>query len=56
MTTLKEKPVKIGAKVVSPGRYVAVQMAEVAVPGNLFDVILRFIAALHPPPPFASSA
>jgi len=31
MTTLKEKLIKIGAKVVSRGRYVAFQMAEVAI-------------------------
>src|SRR5437763_12510508 len=30
LTTLKEKLIKIGAKVVSHGRYVAFQMAEVA--------------------------
>jgi hypothetical protein len=29
---LREKPIKIGAKVVSHGRYVMFQMAEVAVP------------------------
>jgi hypothetical protein len=29
---LKEKLIKIGAKVVSHGRYVAFQMAEVAIP------------------------
>ena len=31
-----EKLIKIGAKVVSHGRYVAFQMAEVAIPRNLF--------------------
>jgi hypothetical protein len=36
LTTLKEKLIKIGAKVVSHGRYVAFQMAEVATPRNLF--------------------
>ena len=41
MTTLKEKLIKIGAKVVSHGRYVAFQMAEVAIPRNLFADILR---------------
>jgi len=34
LTTLKEKLIKIGAKVVSHGRYVAFQMAEVAIPEN----------------------
>jgi hypothetical protein len=38
--TLKEKLIKIGAKVVRHGRYVAFQMAEVAIPRNLFDDIL----------------
>ena len=33
LTSLKEKLIKIGAKVVSHGRYVAFQMAEVAIPG-----------------------
>jgi hypothetical protein len=30
--------------------YVAFQMAEVAIPGNLFADILRMIAELRPPP------
>jgi len=37
-------------KVVSHGRYVAFQMAEVAIPRNLFADILRLIAELRPPP------
>jgi hypothetical protein len=32
------------------GRYVAFQMAEVAIPKNLFADILRMIAELRPPP------
>ena len=40
----------MGAKVVSHGRYVAFQMAEVAVPRMLFAEILRLIAELRPPP------
>ena len=50
LTSLKEKLIKIGAKVVSHGRYVAFQMAEVAVPRMLFAEILRLIAELRPPP------
>ncbi len=46
---------KIGAKVVSHARYVAFQMVEVAIPGDLFADILRMIAELRPPP-FASTA
>jgi hypothetical protein len=50
LTSLKEKLIKICAKVVSHGRYVAFQMAEVAIPKNLFADILRMIAELRPPP------
>lgn len=50
MTTLREKLIKIGAKVVGHARYVAFQMAEVAIPRNLFAGILRMIAELRPPP------
>ena len=42
--------VKIGAKVVSHGRYVTFQMAEVAVPRQMFQDILRLIARLRAPP------
>ena len=39
--TLREKRIKISAKVVRHGRYITFQMAEVAVPRGLFDEILR---------------
>ena len=45
MTSLREKLIKIGAKVVSHGRYVTFQMAEVAVPRQMFAEILSLIAA-----------
>jgi hypothetical protein len=51
LTSLKEKLIKIGAKVVSHGRYVAFQMAEVAVARTLFAKILRLIADLRPRSP-----
>ena len=51
LTSLKDKLIKIGAKVVSHGRYVAFQMAEVAIPGQMFQEILRLIAELRPQPP-----
>ena len=51
LTSLKEKLIKIGAKVVSHGRYVAFQMAEVAIPKRMFEEILRRIAELRPQPP-----
>jgi hypothetical protein len=49
-TSLKEKLIKIGAKVISHGRYIAFQMAEVAISRQLFADILRLIAELWPPP------
>jgi len=51
LTSLKEKLIKIGAKVVSHGRYVAFQMAEVAIPRQMFQEILRLIAELRRQPP-----
>jgi hypothetical protein len=50
LTSLREKLIKIGAKVVSHGRYVTFQMAEVAVPRRMFQDILRLIAQLRAPP------
>jgi hypothetical protein len=48
---LKDKLIKIGAKVVSHGRYVIFQMAEVAIARQMFEEILRLIAELRPQPP-----
>ena len=50
LTTLREKLVKIGAKVVRHGRYVTFQLAEVAVPRDLFRKILRRIDDLRRKP------
>jgi hypothetical protein len=50
LTSLKEKLIKIGAKVVSRGRYIAFQMAGVAVPRHLFADTFRLITELRPPP------
>jgi hypothetical protein len=47
LTTLREKPVKIGAKVVSHGRYVTFQLAEFAVPRSFFQKILSLIDDLR---------
>ena len=51
LTSLKEKLIKIGAKFLSHGRYVAFQIAEVAIPRQMFQEILRLIAELRPKPP-----
>ncbi|MBL7188799.1 MAG: transposase [Phycisphaerae bacterium] len=47
MRTLRDKLIKIGAKVVSHSRYVIFQMAEVAVPQTLFREILDRIRQLR---------
>jgi hypothetical protein len=46
LTSLREKLIKIGAKVVSHGRYVTFQMAEVAVSRKMFADILSLITRL----------
>jgi hypothetical protein len=50
LTSLQEKLIKIGAKVVSHGRNVTFQMAEVAVPRQMLADILSLIARLRAPP------
>jgi hypothetical protein len=50
LTSLWEMLIKVGARLVSHGRYVAFQMAEVAVTRRLFAEILQLIAELRPPP------
>jgi hypothetical protein len=47
LTTLREKLIKIGAKVVSHSRKIVFQMAEVAVPRELFRAILEKIESLR---------
>ncbi len=47
LTTHREKLVKIGAKVVRHGRYVTFQLADVAVPRELFRKILSLIDDLR---------
>ena len=50
LTTLREKLVKIGARIVRHGRCVVFQLAEVAAPRALFAAILRRIDRLRGPP------
>jgi len=50
LTTLREKLIKIGAKVIRHARYIAFQLAEVAVPRKLFQKILQKIERLRPLP------
>jgi uncharacterized protein involved in response to NO len=49
LTTLREKLIKIGAKVVRHSRKIIFQMAEAAVPGELFQTILEWIGRLRSP-------
>ena len=49
LTSLREKLIKIGAKVVRHGRYVTFQLAEVAVSRQMFAEILSLIAGLRAP-------
>jgi hypothetical protein len=49
MMTLREKLIKIGAKVVCHARYVIFQMAEVAISKELFSAILVRIGKLRLP-------
>ncbi len=47
---VREKLVKVGAKVVRHARYVTFQLAEVAVPRDSFRKTLRLIDDLRPRP------
>jgi hypothetical protein len=49
LTTLREKLIKIGAKVVHHARSLVFPMAEVAIPRELFRLILERIRRLRPP-------
>jgi hypothetical protein len=50
MTTLRDRLIKIGGKIVRHGRYVTFQMAEVAIPRGLFANILSHIDWLRRKP------
>src|SRR6185503_15282048 len=50
LTTLRERVVKIGAKVIAHARSTVFQMAEVAVPRDLFRRMLALIDELRPRP------
>ena len=51
LPTLREKLIKIGAKVTRHSKYVTFQLSEVAVTRNLFAEILDRIERLALPPP-----
>ncbi len=47
MTKMRERLIKIGAKVVRQGRYATFQLAEIAIPRRLFAEMLRLIDGLR---------
>jgi hypothetical protein len=51
LSTLRQKLIKIGTRIVRHGRYVVFQLAEVAVLRALFAEILRRIDRLRPRSP-----
>jgi len=51
MTALRDRLVKIGAKIVRHGRSIMFQIAEFMVSRNLFEKIPTAFAALRPVPP-----
>jgi hypothetical protein len=50
LMALRERLIKVGAKIIRHGRYVTFQLAEVAVPRELFGKILSLIDDLRPRP------
>jgi hypothetical protein len=50
LSSLKEKLIKIGAKVISHGRTIAFQMAEEAISRHMLQEFLRLIAELRSKP------
>ena len=55
LRTLREKLIRIGAKVVKHSRYVVFQVAEVVVPRTLFREILERIGQLRASPELAGA-
>ena len=56
LTTLWEELIKIGAKVVRHAKYVALEVAEVAVPRELLAAFLKRIQRFGVPPPMVRPA
>ena len=50
LPSLRERLIKTGARLVRHGRYAFFQMAEVAIPRNVFAAILTMINTLRGPP------
>ena len=56
LTSLRERLIKTGARLVRHGRYAIFQMAEAALPRQVFASILTLINGLRGPPSTAVSA
>jgi len=56
LTSLRERLIKTGTRLVRHGRYALFQMAEAALPRSVFHAIIGRINALRGPPPVAASA
>ena len=54
LTSLCERLIKTGARLVRHGRYAIFQMAEVAIPRDVYAAILSLINTLRGPPPAAT--
>ena len=47
LSALREKLIKIGAKVVHHAKYITFQMAEVAIPRKMFQAMLKRVERLR---------
>ena len=50
LTNIQNRLIKIGARIVRHGRKITFQLAEIAVPRDIFGKILATIRVLKPPP------
>jgi hypothetical protein len=56
LTSLRERLIKTGARLVRPARYAVFQFAEAALPRQIFAGIVALINGLRAPPEVAVSA
>ncbi len=47
LSALREKLIKIGAKVIHHAKYITFQMAEVAIPRKMFQTMLKRVERLR---------
>ena len=56
LTSLRERLVKTGARLVRHARYAVFQLAEAALPREVFAGVLDLVNGLRGPPPMTASA